>query len=158
MSAKNTYTNLIPNPNVTTSVVGGVNTLFKSYVVTGESESDNWNEKPMSTPIFATGAGAYSEEAFGFYLGKGVIDKFLLNAYPVESGSVFKLKMKVIGKNDGEIYDHPDVIEFNGKMDSIVLNYELPYEDNQVILYYTGSSNYPESLVRVRINIFFSSA
>ena len=87
-----------------------------------------------------------------------MINKLLLNAYPVESGSVFKIEMKVIGKNDGGIYDHPDIIEFNGKMDSNALDNEFPYEDNQFFFSYADSSNYPESLVRVRINILFSSA
>lgn len=158
MSAKNKYTNLLKPqpfmtpvvPNTTLSASNNTNT----YIFSGESESDDWNLKPIDLPIFAGGAGAYSEESFGFYVGSGKINKLLLNSFPVSGEAIFKIKLRIIGKEVGEIYDLPDIFEFTGKMDTVTIDYVLPFADNQVVVYSSGSENYPQSLARVRFNMF----
>jgi hypothetical protein len=56
-----------------------------THTYIGEHESDEWSALQPNHPLFAFGAGSYSELTFGtLHTGKGFISKISWNAYPVE--------------------------------------------------------------------------
>jgi hypothetical protein len=116
----------------------------QTHVYVGEHENDQWSSLASNHPLFAFGAGSYSEPTFGtLHVGRGNITKVSWNAYPVEDDHEMNVSLLVN-------HEVKSTLKLSGPTGTIHMN--VPIENEQFALHYQ-SSTYTDGRTCLRVYI-----
>lgn len=120
----------------------------QTHVYVGEHELDLWSSLLPNHPLFAFGAGSYSELTFGtLHMGTGYLSKVSWNAYPVEDDDEINVTLLIN-------HQVKTTLKLTGKQGTIHLS--QPISNEQFAIHHQ-SSTYTDGRTCLRVYVEITS-